>query len=336
MGGSCHPLQPALGGVLFGWEGAVVGSPLGPPGLQRTWRGGLEVFGGQRRVWVCGLEDTTPSWSWLWRWSPAVGGAVASVAASSARLPVLLRHLPPCDGEALRGGAPRLRGHLTLTGKACVLGARPASWRAQATALGLLAAGGREGHRWAHLAVAWSGPFCLTEGSWEGQSGSSPEDPACMASREGLGPQASGRRKSTDISQGLFLALAGLLAGAKGRNIWLWRGCVRMRLDRPGVPRGLQGGSESRCRKAGGRWPAARSAGRGWSEGRRRQEVSSLAAGPCPPPPGGRASFGQCLRISPEVGFKTLGSGLSKEQCFPGEGAGLYRPFLLSQCFHLK
>lgn len=78
MGGSCHPLQPALGGVLFGWEGAVVGSPLGPPGLQRTWRGGLEVFGGQRRVWVCGLEDTTPSWSWLWRWSPAVGGAVAS------------------------------------------------------------------------------------------------------------------------------------------------------------------------------------------------------------------------------------------------------------------
>ena len=51
----------------------MVGSPLGPPDLQRMRRGGLEVFGGQQRVWVWGLEDTTLSWSWLWRWFDLLG-----------------------------------------------------------------------------------------------------------------------------------------------------------------------------------------------------------------------------------------------------------------------
>ena len=37
--------------------------------------------------------------------------------------------------------------------------------------------------------------------------------------------------------------------------------------------------------------------------------------------------FGSALR---------WGSGLCKKQRFSGDGAGLYWPFLLSQCFHLK
>ena len=84
-----------------------------------------------------------------------------------------------------------------------------------------------------------------------------------MASREGLGPRASGRRRRTDVSQCPFLALGGLLAGATGRRIWLWRGCMRMHPDRPGVPRSrvlwdLQGPAGSGGQNLGaGKWMVA-------------------------------------------------------------------------------
>lgn len=131
------------------------------------------------------------------------------------------------------------------------------------------------------------------------------------------------------------------MAGAKGRRIWLWRGCMKMHLDRPGVPRSrvhrdLQcpAGRVGQNHRAA-KWMVAgllhTAQDTGGQRGRRWQEASGLAASPCRAPPSGRATLRQCLWISPEVGLKSLGSGLCKEQCFPREGAGLYQPCLLSQ-----
>ena len=255
----------------------MVGSPLGPPDLQRMRRGGLEVFGGQQRVWVWGLEDTTLSWSWLWRWLPAAGGAVTSVAASSAHLPFLPTLLPPCHGEALRGGAHSFWGHpdpdwqglcsgcstSELEGTGHCVG--PAgSWRQGRPLLGSsccrlvkpflpdreVGKGSQiqPGGLCLHGIKGRAGPL----GQWEEEE----EDRCFSVPLLGSGWALGWCHRQED------LAVAWLHEDASGQA---WGAKELGALGPPGPRR--QWGSESRGRKVDGCWPVAYSTGHRWLEG---------------------------------------------------------------------